>query len=220
LKVAFANEIGSICRAVNVDSHELMAIFCKDTKLNLSPTYLRPGYAFGGSCLPKDLRALTHLARSRDLQVPVLEGVLASNTAHKQRALELITALGKKRVGVLGLSFKDGTDDLRESPTVELIEQLIGKGFAVRVFDPDVSLTRLTGSNKAFIDRELPHIASLLSEDVIALIESSDVLVATKASRRYADVLNMARADQTVIDFVRLRQRAFDGQGTYDALVG
>jgi GDP-mannose 6-dehydrogenase len=220
LKVAFANEIGAVCRATGVDSQELMGIFCKDTKLNLSATYLKPGYAFGGSCLPKDLRALAYLARSLDVQVPVLDGTLASNAAHKQRALAMITAIGRKRVGMLGLSFKDGTDDLRESPTVELVEQLIGKGYTVRIFDPHVAVTRLTGANKAYIDRELPHIASLLVEDVDTLVRESDVVVATKRAPHYAAALDLVRADQAVVDLVRLFKDDQVQGDRYDALVG
>ena len=220
LKVAFANEIGAICRSTEIDSQELMQIFCLDTKLNLSATYLKPGYAFGGSCLPKDLRALAYLARTRDIQVPVLDGTLASNAAHKQRAVSMIVAAGKKRVGVLGLSFKDGTDDLRESPTVELVEQLIGKGYTVRIFDPHVSVTRLTGANKAYIDRELPHIASLLVEDVATLVDESDVVVATKRAPHYAAALEMIRPDQTIVDLVRLFKDDQVQGGRYDALVG
>jgi GDP-mannose 6-dehydrogenase len=220
LKVAFANEMGAICKSAQVDSHELMKIFCQDTKLNLSPVYLKPGYAFGGSCLPKDLRALTYLARSHDLQVPVLEGILTSNAAHKQRALNMVTALGKKRVGVLGLSFKDGTDDLRESPTVELVEQLIGKGYSVCIFDPHVAVTRLTGANKAYIDRELPHIASLLVEDSATLVERSEVIVATKAAPHYAQALSLVRSDQHIVDLVRLHKVEAGMEGRHDALVG
>lgn len=220
LKVAFGNEIGAVCRATGVNSHELMEVFCKDTKLNLSATYLKPGYAFGGSCLPKDLRALAYLARSLDVQVPVLDGTLASNLVHKQRALAMVMAIGKKRVGVLGLSFKDGTDDLRESPTVELVEQLIGKGFSVRIFDPHVSVSRLTGANKAYIDRELPHIASLLVEDLSALVLQSDIIVATKRAPQYADALKLLHDDQTIVDLVRLFRDEPTLGNRYDALVG
>lgn len=219
-KVAFANEIGAICRATGVDSHELMDIFCQDTKLNLSATYLRPGYAFGGSCLPKDLRALSYLAKSLDIQVPLLDGTLSSNAAHKARALAMITNLGRKRVGVLGLSFKDGTDDLRESPTVELVEQLIGKGFHVRVYDPHVSISRLTGANKAYIDRELPHIATLLVDDVASLAADSDVLVATKRSGQYAEALAAVREDQVIVDLVRIFRHEHQIGSSYDALIG
>lgn len=220
LKVAFANEIGSICRATEVDSQELMRIFCLDTKLNLSPTYLKPGYAFGGSCLPKDLRALTYLARSLDIQAPVLEATLTSNIIHKQRALSLVTAHGKRPIGILGLSFKDGTDDLRESPTVELVEQLVGKGYTVCIYDPNVTLTQLMGANKAYIDRELPHIASLLVDDLTTLLARSEIVVAATRSRQYAEAVKQLRADQTLVDLVRLcDDRPAEGD-RYHALVG
>lgn len=220
LKVAFANEIGAVCRATEVDSQELMRIFCLDTKLNLSPAYLKPGYAFGGSCLPKDLRALTYLAKSLDIQTPVLSATLSSNTVHKQRALALVSAHGRKRIGILGLSFKDGTDDLRESPTVELVEQLVGKGFKVSIFDPHVSLTQLMGANKAYIDRELPHIASLLVDDLEAMLADSEVVVATTRAPRYAEAVKSLRPEQILIDLVRLRDGVSAKGGNYHALVG
>jgi GDP-mannose 6-dehydrogenase len=220
LKVAFSNEIGSICRALDVDSQELMRIFCLDTKLNLSPTYLKPGYAFGGSCLPKDLRALTYMARMQDLQVPILDAALTSNTIHKQRALALVMAHGKKSVGVLGLSFKDGTDDLRESPSVELVEQLIGKGFKVCIYDPNVALTQLMGANKAYIDRELPHIASLMVDDLATLLARSEVVVAATRSRHYAEAVAQLRPDQTLVDLVRLCEDRPANGDHYHALVG
>jgi GDP-mannose 6-dehydrogenase len=220
LKVAFGNEIGSVCRAVDVDSHELMRIFCLDTKLNLSPTYLTPGYAFGGSCLPKDLRALTYFAHMRDVQVPILDATLISNAIHKQRALSLVTAHGKKAIGVLGLSFKDGTDDLRESPTVELVEQLIGKGYRVSIYDPHVSLTQLMGTNKAYIDRELPHVASLLVDDLATLLARSEVVVAATRSRHYAEAVRQMRPDQTLVDLVRLCEDRPAKGDRYHALVG
>ncbi len=220
LKVAFGNEIGALCRSTGVNSHELMDIFCLDTKLNLSATYLKPGYAFGGSCLPKDLRALAYLARTMDVQVPILDATLASNAAHKQRALDLVTAHGKRPVGLVGLSFKDGTDDLRESPTVELVEQLIGKGYPVSIYDPDVSLTRLMGANKAYIDRELPHIASLLVSDFSALLARSEVIVVTKRSKGYAEALEQVRPDQKIVDLVRLYSEGRALGARYDALVG
>lgn len=220
LKVAFSNEIGTICRAVDVNSQEVMRIFCLDTKLNLSPTYLKPGYAFGGSCLPKDLRALTYLARMRDVQAPILDAALTSNAIHKQRAFALITAQGKKRVGVLGLSFKDGTDDLRESPSVELVEQLVGKGYKVCIYDPNVALTQLMGANKAYIDRELPHIASLMVDDLGTLLLQSDVVVAATRSRHYAEALSRLRPDQTLVDLVRLCEEGPANGEQYHALVG
>jgi GDP-mannose 6-dehydrogenase len=220
LKVAFANEIGAICREAGVNSHEAMRIFCVDTKLNLSPVYLKPGFAFGGSCLPKDLRALTYLAKSLDVDVPVLDATLLSNAAHKRRALELVMAQGKRPIGVLGLSFKAGTDDLRESPTVELVEQLIGKGYDVKIHDPDVALSRLTGSNKAYIDRELPHIASLLVGDLKGVLDRSQTLVTTKRTKEYEDALGHLRPEQTVVDLVRVYGEGLVASGGYHAVVG
>ena len=140
LKVGFANEIGSIAKALSIDSFEVMDIFCRDTKLNLSPYYLRPGYAFGGSCLPKDVRALTYRARTLDVETPILGSILPSNQAHVQRGIELVITEGKRKVGILGFSFKAGTDDLRESPIVELVERLIGKGYDLRVYDSNVRI--------------------------------------------------------------------------------
>ena len=220
LKVVFANEIGSVCRATAIDSQEVMRIFCLDTKLNLAPTYLKPGYAFGGSCLPKDLRALTYLARSLDVQTPVLEAALSSNAVHKQRALSMVTAHGKRPIGILGLSFKDGTDDLRESPTVELVEQLVGKGYDVRIYDPNVSLTQLMGANKAYIDRELPHIASLLVDDLDTLFARAEVIVATTLSAHYAEAAKRCGERHILVDLVRVSDRQPSKEGRYHALVG
>jgi GDP-mannose 6-dehydrogenase len=220
LKVAFGNEIGTICRSADIDSQELMRIFCLDTKLNLAPTYLKPGYAFGGSCLPKDLRALTYLARSLDIQAPLLEAALASNTMHKQRAVAMVMAQGKKAVGILGLSFKDGTDDLRESPTVELVEQLVGKGYKVRIYDPNVTLTQLMGANKAYIDRELPHIASLMVDNLDELLAGAEVVVAATRSKQYEEAVRQLRSDQTLIDLVRVCEDRNAMGGRYHALVG
>jgi len=221
IKVTFGNEIGALCRLTGVNSHRLMEIFCLDTKLNLSSTYLRPGFAFGGSCLPKDLRALTYLARKLDQQVPILEATLASNTEHKKRALDLIAAQGKKKIGLLGLSFKDGTDDLRESPTVELVEQLIGKGYTVSIYDRYVALAKLVGANKAYITQEIPHISSLLVADIPTLLSSSDVIVVTKNSPEYAGVLQQLCPDHTIVDLVRHYADGNELLGErYHALVG
>jgi GDP-mannose 6-dehydrogenase len=204
MKVTFANEIGNICGEQGVDSHHVMEILCKDTKLNISPAYLKPGFAFGGSCLPKDLRALVYQARRLDIDAPVLEAILRSNNAQVERALQMVRRTGHKRVGVLGLSFKAGTDDLRESPMVELIERLIGKGYDVRVYDRNVSLANLHGANRAYIEKEIPHIASLMAETIEAVMSSSDVVVIGNADPGFARAVEQARPDQNVIDLVRI----------------
>jgi GDP-mannose 6-dehydrogenase len=204
LKVAFANEIGNICKQQNIDSHQVMEIFCQDTKLNISPSYLKPGYAFGGSCLPKDLRALISHARHLDLQLPVLEAILPSNHQQIDLAYRMIKETGSKRVGVLGFSFKAGTDDLRESPVVELIEQLIGKGYQVRVYDRYVSMANLQGANRAYIEREIPHIASLMADTVEAVVDSSDVVIIGNNSPEFHEVLSKLNDGQIMIDLVRV----------------
>jgi GDP-mannose 6-dehydrogenase len=182
LKVAFANEVGNICKALHLDSHKLMEIFCQDTKLNLSPYYLKPGFAFGGSCLPKDLRALAYRASRLDLKMPLLEAVLPSNESHLRRAIEAVRDL-PGRLGIFGLAFKENTDDLRESPVVAMIEQLIGKGREIRIFDPHIQLDRIYGSNRNFVTAALPHIGKLLApslDEVLGWAES--VVVAQKPS--------------------------------------
>jgi GDP-mannose 6-dehydrogenase len=204
LKVTFANEIGSICKQQEIDSHQVMDIFCMDDKLNLSARYLKPGFAFGGSCLPKDIRALLYHARRLDLDVPLLEAILPSNRLQIQRGYELIQQTGYKRVGVLGFSFKAGTDDLRESPIVELIELLIGKGYQVRLYDKNVSLARLHGANRAYIEREIPHIATLMRDSIEEVLATSDVIVIGNAAPEFREALAKARADQVLIDLVRL----------------
>jgi GDP-mannose 6-dehydrogenase len=204
LKIAFANEIGVLCRAEGIDSHRLMDIFCEDTKLNLSPAYLRPGYAFGGSCLPKDLRALTHRVRERQMVAPVLESVLDSNEAHKQRALALVEAAGKRRVAVLGLSFKPNTDDLRESPSVELVEALIDRGYQLTVYDRNVALARLVGANRAFIERQMPRIASLMAPDLDSALEGAEAIVVTSGDREFRSVPAMLGPEQVLIDLARI----------------
>ena len=208
LKVGFANEIGNICKALEIDSHEVMEVFCQDTKLNLSPYYLKPGFAFGGSCLPKDLRAINYKAKELDVEVPVLQAILPSNQRQVGRAVEMILQTGRKRVGVLGMSFKAGTDDLRESPIVTLIETLIGKGMQVSIYDRDVSLARLFGANKEYIEREIPHISQLMRAEIEEVVRNSDVLVVGNKSEEFKQIASLVTSEQTVIDLVRL----FDGQ--------
>lgn len=214
LKVTFANEIGDICKMQAIDSHQVMDIFCQDNKLNLSPYYLKPGFAFGGSCLPKDLRALLYHSHRFDLHLPVLESILPSNRQHIEVAYQMITRAGSKRVGVLGFSFKAGTDDLRESPIVELIEHLIGKGYQIKVYDKNVSLANLHGANRAYIEQEIPHIASLMTDTVEAVLESSDVIVVGNKSQEFKDALPQLRDRQVMIDLVRITEEfaALNGQ--------
>jgi GDP-mannose 6-dehydrogenase len=204
LKVTFANEIGNVCKACGVDSHDVMRIFCADTQLNLSPAYLKPGFAYGGSCLPKDLRAFIYEGRSRDVEIPLLEAISRSNDQHKLNAFRLIQRTGKRRIGILGLSFKAGTDDLRESPTVELAEVLLGKGYQVAIYDSNVSLASIFGANKAYIEGELPHIASLLRERVSQVLEESDVVVVANQAAEFFSVPARLREGQILIDLVRL----------------
>ena len=204
LKVAFANEVGSLCKSLQIDSHRVMELFCADTKLNISPAYFRPGFAFGGSCLPKDLSAINYKARSMDVPVPVLAGILPSNRAQLQHGYRLITGLGKRKIGLLGLSFKAGTDDLRESPLVELVEQLIGKGYEVRIYDRNVNLARLVGANKAYIEQQIPHVSQLFVQSKTELLEFAECVVIGNADAEFRDVPLLARADQQVVDLVRV----------------
>jgi len=208
LKVSFANEIGNLCKALQIDSHEVMHVFCQDKKLNLSPYYLKPGFAFGGSCLPKDLRAINYKAKELDVEVPVLSSILPSNKLQIQRAVDMVVATGHKRVGVLGFSFKAGTDDLRESPMVTLIETLIGKGFELALYDRDVSLARLVGANKEYIEREIPHISKLMRAGVDGVLSDSDVIIIGNQAEEFRGVVERLRKDQQLIDLVHL----FDGR--------
>jgi GDP-mannose 6-dehydrogenase len=205
LKVTFANEIGNLCKRLEIDSHEVMDIFCRDEKLNLSSYYLRPGFAFGGSCLPKDVRAMQYRAKEVDLEMPVVQSILASNQLQIQHAIDMVVETGKKRVGLLGFSFKAGTDDLRESPLVILAEALLGKGYQLCIYDRNVSIARLVGANKEYINQQIPHLSSLLCDSIDEVIAKSDVIVVGNGAPEFADALAKTRPDQTVIDLVRVK---------------
>jgi GDP-mannose 6-dehydrogenase len=204
LKVAFGNEIGTLCKALDIDSHALMEIFCSDTKLNISPTYLKPGFAFGGSCLPKDTRALAHFCVSRDIDAPIIANVLPSNKRLVERGVDWILETGAKRIAFLGFSFKAGTDDLRESPYLTVIEQLIGKGCSIRIFDKNVELARLLGANKQFLYQVIPHIAELMVESLDEVLEDAEIVVTTANAPEYIRVLETMKPEQKLLDFARI----------------
>lgn len=204
MKITFANEIGNICKEYDVDGHRVMDIVAKDTKLNLSPYYLKPGFAFGGSCLPKDVRGLTQVANSLDLKTPLLSSLIKSNFYQIERGLDLIKKTGKRKIGFLGFAFKSGTDDLRESPLVTVIETLIGRGYQLSVYDSNVHLSSLLGKNKEYINNHIPHIYKLLKEEIQDVIDSSEVLVIGNNSEEFRDILTRVNPDQIVIDFVRI----------------
>ena len=204
LKVVFANEIGNVCKKLDIDSHEVMNIFCQDDKLNLSPYYLKPGFAFGGSCLPKDLRALQYHAKQLDIELPLISQILPSNRAQIQLALEQILETGKKTVALLGFSFKDGTDDLRESPIVILAEALLGKGVTLAIYDKNVSIAKLVGANKDHIECQIPHLSSLLCQSFDEAISGAEVIVVGNQTPEFIDAVMACRSDQIVIDLVRL----------------
>lgn len=207
LKIGFANEIGNLSKSLGVDAHDVMNIFCQDKKLNISPAYLMPGFAFGGSCLPKDLRALSYKAKTHDLQLPILTSILPSNEMQVSRGLQLIMDQGHKRVGVLGFSFKAGTDDLRESPVIEVIERLLGKGYDLRIYDKNVNIASLVGANRDFILNRIPHISRLMVNDVDAVLDYAQIIVIGNKDPDFRTVPERLRDGQSIVDFVRITDR-------------
>lgn len=216
LKITFANEVGNICKKLGIDSHKVMDLFCKDTHLNISPYYFKPGFAYGGSCLPKDLKALNTIAHDAYLNSPVLEAIERSNQNQKRTAFEMITSKGKRKVGILGLSFKKGTDDLRYSPIVEVTESLLGKGYEICIFDEKVNLSNITGTNKHYIDTRIPHLANLLKSDLREVVESSELLVISQNDERFRDLID-EYPDKEFVDLVRVvnepRNHNYEGLG-------
>jgi GDP-mannose 6-dehydrogenase len=218
LKVCFANEIGNLCKRLDIDSHDVMDIFCRDEKLNLSSYYMKPGFAFGGSCLPKDVRAMQYRAKEVDLDMPVIQSILPSNQLQIQHAIDQVIETGKKRVGLLGFSFKAGTDDLRESPIVILAEALLGKGYELRIYDKNVSIARLVGANKAYINEQIPHLSSLLCETIDEVLDNSDVIVVGNAAPEFSDALRRTRKEHQIIDLVRVKTPREEIRGEYEGI--
>jgi GDP-mannose 6-dehydrogenase len=218
LKVVFGNEIGSLCKAHGVDGREVIALFSQDRKLNISPAYLVPGFAFGGSCLPKDLRALIYRAEELDIKCPMLSALVISNQEQIQRGIEMVENTGRKKIGVLGLSFKAGTDDIRESPAVPLIETLVETGYQVSIFDEHVDPHILTGVNRSFLERRLPHVTSLMCGSLEELLAKSEVVVVTRAGPGYYNVPSMMREDQILLDLAGIVRTTEDVRGEYEGI--
>lgn len=217
VKVAFANEIGNIAKRVDVDSHKVMDIFCQDTKLNISPYYMKPGFAFGGSCLPKDVRALVYKAGALDINTPLLSAILPSNKQQIENGINLVTSKGKRKIGILGFSFKAGTDDLRESPIVELIERLLGKGYDLKLYDRNVNLAAIVGANKDYILNQIPHISKLMVDDAATVIDESEVIVIGNGDEQFRNLVTGIPAGKHVIDLVRINDDAL-GQEGYEGI--
>jgi GDP-mannose 6-dehydrogenase len=210
-KITFANEIGTFAKAHGVDGRDVMQIVCLDRKLNLSSYYMRPGFAFGGSCLPKDLRALIHGAQTKDVDVPMLRSIMASNKAQVEKALDIVAALGKRKVAMLGLSFKADTDDLRESPLVDLAELLIGKGYELSIYDKNVDYARVHGANRDYINQRIPHVSSLLKHDLQDVVDGADVMIVGNKDRQFEQVLKNLPDDKIAVDLVGFMQHTSNG---------
>jgi GDP-mannose 6-dehydrogenase len=217
LKIGFANEIGNLCKSFSIDAHQVMKIFCQDKKLNISPAYLTPGFAFGGSCLPKDLRALAYKAKMHDLELPIMTSILPSNELQVAKGLQLITEKGHKKIGVLGFSFKAGTDDLRESPMIEVIERLIGKGYDLRIYDKNVNLAKLVGANRDYILNRIPHISRLMVNGIDPVLDHAETVVIGNKDPDFQSVPERLHNGQRLVDFVRIRQNRSEN-GKYDGI--
>lgn len=217
LKVGFANEIGNLCKALQIDSHKVMDIFCQDTKLNLSSYYLKPGFAFGGSCLPKDVRALTYKGKSLDVVLPILNAILPSNQMQIQRGVDMVLSKGRRRVGVLGFSFKAGTDDLRESPVVEVIELLLGKGVDLRIYDKNVNVAALTGANRDYILNHIPHISRIMVDSAAEVMAFAEVVIVGNGATEFRELVATRRSGQIVVDLVRIVDQK-SVEGSYDGI--
>lgn len=218
LKITFANEIGALCKNEGIDGQQVMEIFCQDERLNISPAYLKPGFAFGGSCLPKDVRALTHLVKEQDVEAPVLNAILPSNQYQLGRAIELVENTARQRIGVLGLSFKPDTDDVRESPTITLIETLVGRGYQVSVYDEIIDPEKLIGVNRAFLERALPHVASLIRHSLEEVIQDVEVVVLANGSPSFSRVPKLLHEDQILIDLVGIAKDQHEIRGSYEGI--
>lgn len=206
-KVSFANEIGSLAKKLGVDGREVMEVVCQDKKLNISPYYMKPGFAFGGSCLPKDLRALTYLSRTLDLKLPLLSSIISSNDSHIESGFNMIAQSGRRKIGFLGISFKAGTDDLRESPMVELVEKLYGKGYDIKIYDKNVDYARVHGANKEYIETKIPHVSRMLVSDLAEVVSGSDLLVVGNASDEFRTVVDNICQTKQVLDLVGFMQQ-------------
>ena len=209
LKISFANEVGNVCSELGIDSHKVMEIFCKDKQLNISPYYFKPGFAYGGSCLPKDLKGFQTLAHDLYVRTPVVDGIGQTNEHQIERAIEIIQRFPNKKLGFLGLSFKAGTDDLRNSPAVRVVEALLGKGADISIYDKNINLTMLTGTNKDYIDARIPHLSKLLETDLESLVTKCDVLIVNTKEAEFVELLR-TNEDKTIIDFVRIDEELLE----------